>query len=258
MNFTLSLVASNTPIYRIMPFKWFKVMVEEKRNTLMRPSSWDDPYEMNYSNSVIITENGDLHLDASHWFGQCWSLCEESAIMWQAFKKTQEPYVKIKIHASGLIKEIKSKNGGLRIFILSYVKYFKPNKSNYIKTLEDIISMHQWPHNFLSRGATFAELYPLYNLLTKRNVFKHEEEVRLLLFDKSSSTDVKFVSYPFDPSTIKEVVIDPWTSQSHNLFLDIMSNLRRYLPEEKTDICKSDIYSDSCKFSTQYRQVFEY
>lgn len=235
-----------------MPLKWFKVMLEEKRNTLMRPSSWDDPYEMNYSNSVIVTGKGELALDASHWFGQCWSLCEESAIMWQAFKKTQEPYVKIKIHASDLIKEIKSTDDGLHIFVLSYVKYFEPNISSYKETLEDIISKHQWPSNFLSRGATFEELYPLYNLLTKRDVFKHEEEVRLLLFDKSSSSDIEFFSYPFDPSTIKDVVVDPWTSKNHNAFMEIKNRLGKYLPREKTDIRKSEIFNDSCKYSTRY------
>ena len=72
-------------------------MVEKKCNTLLRPSTWDDPYEMNYSNSVIATQQGDIPLTAQYWFGQSWSLCEESIIMWQAFKRSDEPYVKIKV-----------------------------------------------------------------------------------------------------------------------------------------------------------------
>lgn len=252
MDFTFSLVVNNTPIYKIMPLKWFKVMLEEKRNTLMRPSSWDDPYEMNYSNSVIVTGKGELALDASHWFGQCWSLCEESAIMWQAFKKTQEPYVKIKIRAFDLVGELKSKDDGLRISILEHVRYFNPNIYDYKKAINDCVSMHQWPKNFLSRGLTFAELYPLYSLLTKRDVFKHEEEVRLLLFDKSSSKSQESISYPFNPDILKEVVIDPWTSLDDDKYKKIESELREFLPEDKTVIRKSEIFSDSSKFSIRF------
>lgn len=235
-----------------MPLKRLKGMVEEKRNTLVSPSLWEDPYEMNYSNSVIVTEKGDLPLDASHWFGQCWSLCEESAIMWQAFKKSQEPYVKIEIHACDLIRELQSKDDGLRISILEHVRYFKPNKSNYEEVLKDCMLMHQWPQNFLSRGVTYADLYPLYSLLTKRDVFKHEEEVRLLLFDKSAVEAQKFVSYPFNPATIKEVVIDPWTSTNEKRYMEIVTELRNSLPSKTTDIRKSEIFSDSNKIVTRY------
>jgi len=252
MDFRISFVLHNTPIYKIISLKWFKVMLKEKRNTLMRPSSWDDPHEMNYSNSVIATEKGDVPLDTSHWFGQCWSLCEESAIMWQAFKKTQEPYVKIKIHAFDLVAELKSKDDGLRISILDHVRYFKPNISDYEEALKDSMSMHQWPQNFLSKGVTFAELYPLYNLLAKRDVFKHEEEVRLLLFDKSSSESQESISYQFNPDIIKEIVIDPWTSLDDNKYKKIEIGLREYLPEDKTVIRRSEVFSDSNKFSTRY------
>ena len=235
-----------------MPLKRLKEMVEEKRNTLVSPSLWEDPYEMNYSNSVIVTEKGDLPLDASHWFGQCWSLCEESAIMWQAFKKSPEPYVKIKIHAFDLVGELKSNDDGLRISILEHVRYFNPNISDYEEALKDCVSMHQWPQNFLSRGVTCAELYPLYSLLTKRDVFKHEEEVRLLLFDKSSLKSQESISYPFNPDIIKEVVIDPRASLDDDIFKKIKSELREYLPEDKTVIRKSEIFSDSSKFSIRY------
>ena len=252
MDFSVSFVVNNTPIYRIMPLKRIKGMVEEKRNTLMRPSSWDDPHEMNNSNSVIVTEKGNVPLDASHWFGQCWSLCEESAIMWQAFKKSQEPYVKIKIHAFDLVRELKSKDDGLRISVLGYVRDFNPNISDYEKALKDCMSMHQWPQNFLSKGVTIAELFPLYSLLTKRDVFKHEEEVRLLLFDKSSSESQESISYPFNPDVLKEVVIDPWTSLDDDKYVKIESELREYLPEDKTVIRKSEVFSDSSKFSIRY------
>ena len=235
-----------------MPLKWFKIMIKEKINTLFRPSKWDDPYETNYSKSVIATEHGDIPLNASHWFGQCWSICKESAIMWQAFKKDKEPYVKIKIDAFNLIKGLVDQNNNLRIAVLEYIRYFNPTTNDYKEKINDCIEMHQWPNNFIKQGITLAELYPLYNLLTKRDVFKHEEEVRLLLFDKSSSEKQESVSYSFDPLNINEVVIDPWTSLDDEKFRMIKTELQCYLPIETTKICKSEIFCDSSKFFTKY------
>ena len=252
MDYKISFVLDKTPLYRIMSLKWFKVMINEKSNTLFRPSTWDDPHETNYSNSVIVTKQGDVPLDASHWFGQCWSTCKESAIMWQAFKKDEAPYVKIKIDASSLIKGLVEQDNSLRIAILEYIRYFKPTTNDYIEKIYDIMEMHQWHANFLKRGVTLAELYPMHNLLTKRDVFKHEEEVRLLLFDKSSSEKQQSVSYPFDPTNIKEVVIDPWTSLNDDKFNEIKSELHQFLPSETTEIQKSEIFSDSSKFATRF------
>lgn len=252
MDYKISLVLSNTPLYRIMPLKWFMVMVEEKSNTLFRPLKWDDPHETNYSNSVIATEQGDVPLDASHWFGQCWSICKESAIMWQSFKKDEEPYVKIKIDSFSLIKGLVEQNNSLRIAVLEYIRYFKPTTNDYKEKIYDVMMTHQWPSNFIKQCITLAELYPMYNLLTKRDIFRHEEEVRLLLFDKSSSENQDYVSYSFDPTTIKEVVVDPWTSLDDDEFNKIKSKLRRNLSSETIEIRKSDIFSDSCKFVTRY------
>ena len=252
MDFKMSWVLNTTPMYRIMSLKWFMVMIKEKCNTLVRPSLWEDPYETNYSNSVIATEKGDIPLCASKWFGQCWSLCEESAIMWQAFKKTDDPYVKIKVEPNDLIMGLKKQDNNLRIGILDYIRYFEPTINDYKEKLEDVITMHKWPDNFINRGISLAELYPLYNLLTKREVFKHEEEVRLLLFDNSSSEEQTSVSYSFDPTTIDEVVVDPWTSLDNNKFKQTVMELRLNLPSQTTEIRKSEIYCNSSKFATRY------
>ena len=227
-------------------------MVKEKRNTLFRPSAWDDPYETNYSNSVIASKQGDIPLDASHWFGQCWSFCQESAIMWQAFKKEEETYVKIAVDAFSLIKDLIEQNNSLRIAVLEYIRYFKPTTNDYQEKINDVMVMHRWLKNFIKHGVTLAELYPVYNLLTKRDVFKHEEEVRLLLFDKSSLVNQEYVSFSFDPTTIKEVVIDPWTSIDNGNYKEIEKELRIMLPNKMTNIRKSEIFSDSCKYAIRY------
>lgn len=252
MDFKISWVLNTTALYRIMPLKWFKVMVEKKSNTLVRPSMWPDPQETNYSNSVISTEQGEIPLCASKWFGQCWSLCGESAIMWQAFKKGNEPCVKIKVDADNLTRGLKEQENDLRIGILDKIRYYAPTIKDYKEKIGDVISYHKWPDNFIKRGISLAELYPMYNLLTKRDVFKHEEEVRLLLFDNTSSEKHRIVSYPFAPNAIKEVVVDPWTSLNDNKFKGIVEELRLHLPYKTTEIRKSEIFSESSKFATRF------
>ena len=140
----------------------------------------------------------------------------------------------------------------MRIAILDYIRYFYPTTNDYEEKINDVMVMHRWPDNFIKQGVTLAELYPMYNLFTKRDVFKHEEEVRLLLFDKSSSDNQESVSYFFDPFNIKEVVIDPWTSVNDEKFNEIESELRQNLPIKTTDIIKSEIFCDSSKFATRY------
>ena len=252
MDFTISWVINSTPLYKIIALRWFRKMVEERRNTLLRPSSWDDPYEMNYSNSVIATEQGDIPLDASHWFGQCWSLCEESITMWQSFKKSEEPFVKIKVDAHNLIMGLKERDDELRIGVLDYVRYFKPQVSDYREKINDIVQAHRWPDNFINRGITLAELYPVYGLLTKRDIFEHEKEVRLLLLDMSTPTTQKSVSYSFDTATINEIVIDPWTSKDDTIIKEIECELRLSFPKESTVIRKSSVFSDSSQYFTRY------
>ncbi len=254
MDFQISWVLNTTPLYRIMPLKRLMLMLANKCNTLISPSKWDDPYETIYSNSVIETENGDVPLDASHWFGQCWSLCEESAIMWQAFKKQDEPYVKIKVYANSLTKGLKEQNNTLRIGVLDYIRYFTSTVGDFCNIINHVIPMHQWLDNFVSRGARLEELYPLYSLLTKRDIFKHEEEVRLLLFDKSSSEEQESISYSFDPTTIEEVVVDPWTSKDNNKFQKIVEELRQHLSSDTTNIRTSNVFDDCSKFAIRFNR----
>ena len=251
MDFKISWVLNDTPLYRIMSLKRLRFMMKNKCNTLVKPSKWDDPYENLCSKSVIETEKSDIPLDVSHWFGQCWSLCKESALMWQAFKKEAEPYVKIQVDANSLTKGLVEQDHKLRIGVLDYIRYFTPSIDDYREKINDVISMHQWPDNFTNRGVRLEELYPLYSLLTKRDIFKHEEEVRLLLFDKSSSGNQDFVSYSFDPTTIKEVVIDPWISKDDYKFQEIANELRSIL-SDTTDIVKSEVFCDSCKLAIRY------
>lgn len=49
---------ANTPLFMILPLERFLQMLKNKQNTLVQPSSWDDPFEKMINKSAII--RGDL------------------------------------------------------------------------------------------------------------------------------------------------------------------------------------------------------
>lgn len=251
MDFYISWVLNTVPIYKIIAFKYLKLIVDNRQNTLLRPSSWLDPHEMNYSRSVLGTEHGDISLDGSHWFGQSWSLCEENVLMWQSFKKEmKEPYVKIKVKPNSLVAGLNKKDSSLRICALDYIRYFHSSTADYVEKIKEVQEVQFRPQNFIAYGAKLEELYPIYSLLTKRDIFMYEEEVRLLLFDKSSTPDLEFIRYDFNPELIEEVIIDPWTSD--NKVNEISDYLRSKISNPNLKIEKSNIFGDSFKYATRY------
>lgn len=242
-------------------------MIKNHQNVLVRPSSWDDPYETLYSKSSV-TVNGVRHqFDASHWFGQCWSATKESALMWQAFApmakgrticedvddcklKKGVRYVKIMVRTSNIIKSLKNTdNDDLRVGVVDWIRYFQEGRSEFNKAVDDVKQFHGWLPNMVIRGVSFQELYPLYPLLTKRDVFKHEDEVRLLILDMSTSPEQATLPYDFNPSSIEEIILDPWTPNEEAE--KIKKSLREALKDENVVIEKSKLYSDDYKYSIQ-------
>ena len=264
MTFKITWVLESCPIYRIMPLFRLEEMIESRQNVLIRPSLWKDPYENISSNSVVVRKGGQpIPLNQSYWFGQCWSICDECALMWQSFapelqmkskdtddfRQGYQHYVKIKVRVDNLIKQLNDEKTDNSIGVVDYIRYFHPDINNYKEKVMDVKSFHEWIPNMIRRGTTYEELLPLYSLLTKRDVFRHEEEVRLLVFDKSAKPEQEMFSYPFDINSIEEVIIDPWTPEKE--VNEIKERLKTSL-NDNVVIKKSELYKDSKKFAMQY------
>ena len=248
---------SDTPLYRIMPLSRFEEMIERNQNTLVKPSLWSDPYESITKHCKVEINNLDYPLDASHWFGQSWSLCKESALMWQAYapqiKKDDKDnirYVKIMVRSFNLIKNLQNEDR-LQIAILDKLRYFSETENDFESKIHEVIGSHGWPQNFLKHGKSFIELFPLFTLLTKRDVFKHEEELRLLVFDDSTSKNL--LKYTFEANDlVEEVVLDPWTSIDDAE--SIIPKLRKSLTNENIQISKSTLFSeDLSKYYVRFK-----
>lgn len=75
------------PIFKVLKFDYLLDMFLTKRNTLLNPSNWDDPYENLFLNSEVEFKSG-LCLKSElgkSIFCQSWSSLKESDAMWRIY-----------------------------------------------------------------------------------------------------------------------------------------------------------------------------
>lgn len=210
-------------LYRIMPLERFLQMLTSRKNVLVRPSLWNDPYESLLQNSIIKGRDGrEDPFDESCWFGQCWSESSESDALWQVFtKSTLARGVKITTRASllrdSLAVEEQTED---KMFFLEKVKYVsQSDDENIIKALTRAYS-YEWGYEeeyiTLTSNSQFRNDFNVMAapmLLTKRNAFEHEREIRLLCYCKERQSDDKVYEYEIANwcNFIEEIQLDPWT-----------------------------------------------
>jgi hypothetical protein len=67
-------------LYRVFRLGCFLEMLNERRNTLVRPALWGDPWEEWWSGIFRMKAGTSLPADV---FGQCWTAVEESDAIWR-------------------------------------------------------------------------------------------------------------------------------------------------------------------------------
>ena len=79
------------PIYRVFTLERLLAACTTKRNTLVKPKKWDDPFE-----NFVLTQA--IKVNPSHpsigvkdrFYGQCWSFERESDAMWRIYSPGKE------------------------------------------------------------------------------------------------------------------------------------------------------------------------
>lgn len=162
-------------IHRIFPFCRFIDLVRNQWLALVRPHRWDDPYE-NPLNREIIENSTGRKLRLPHFeknlFAQCWSLCSESDAMWRIYSNDKRG-VLVSASAQSLLQLGKPQYRAMEQVFLGKVIY------NTQAQLQEMLESKE----FL-REALTAPMYSHASasiLLHKRDSFKHEEEVRLII-----------------------------------------------------------------------------
>lgn len=80
----LNNLPKDTVVYRIFSISRFIEMLQESKNTLVKPEKWDDPFENFLFAAKARNQHGQtvsLENIRNSYFGQCWSFNDESDAM---------------------------------------------------------------------------------------------------------------------------------------------------------------------------------
>lgn len=229
----------NKPIYQILPVKYLIKIIRNQKlrfNNIVR--SWEDPYELFLLKQNIEIESWSKNHFSfkllNNYYGQCWSLTEDSDAIWRIYSFDKES-VRIKTSVIKIINVLDQKRG-----MKWYVPYF--GKVDYKNT----VGVVDWMNEALEGGSgtllkAFAD-----SLFIKRSEFAHENEVRFIVskpIDEENNTNPNVfdshIDFGVDPyNFIEEIALDPRLSDED--FEDrkaLLSSITREIP-----IVKSNLY----------------
>lgn len=201
----------DAPIYKYIPFKYLKLMIQNSNLYFGKVSSWEDVYENWFLKEQMVLptgEKGSAKELIPGVFGQSWTLQEESDAMWRIYSKldrTQHDYlddtaVRIKTTARKLYNVIYANDEDFNSSYIGAVTYLSQ---------DDFLNMQNSlsPLNPLDLSEVFVKSY-----FFKRIPFEHEREVRPILIypPKHENFGKDGVSFDIDfDNLIDEMVTDP-------------------------------------------------
>lgn len=193
------------PIYRVFSIERLLELFELRKNTLVKPKLWDDPFENIAFKYLLKTEQGETHPSSigNLIFGQCWSLHQETDAMWRIYSPDKNG-VKIKTTIRKLASSLFSSEDGIhqeKKHWIGKVKYFSQ---------QDIVAKLQGDHlaDIQFRDPSFRRR--MSTLLMKRKEFSHEKEVRMLYNKLHTKPEEDIYQYPINPVELfDQIIFDP-------------------------------------------------
>jgi hypothetical protein len=181
---------SHYPLYRILDFHRVVQLFEDRELHFSHPSIWQDPYETKLR-----------HRFADRVFAQCWCTHGVSDAMWRIYSPNSLG-VRIRTSRFKLEQTLRAARLEQRFdYRIKKVKYMRETDLNYqVEAIADELAQ-----NFSLTNA----LEPLF---LKRLPFKHETELRAVLFVKNGiSVDPKLgFKVPVEPHMFMEsILVDP-------------------------------------------------
>ncbi|EGR1465965.1 DUF2971 domain-containing protein [Vibrio cholerae] len=192
----------STYIYRTIPLNRLYELFQDRENTLVKPSLWEDTFE----NFVLKTKLRDEQNQVIEYnihdrmYGQCWTQERASDAMWRIYSPDKQS-VRIRTKIGDLLDSIS----------MATVNRAKCDhcigKVEYVREQELI---GRATATFSENGEiTFGGLFR--SLLIKRRAFRHENEVRLMFCDWSETAGLQNVfKYDIKPhELISQMMLDP-------------------------------------------------
>lgn len=199
----------DTPIYRIFNYNRFISLLQTGQNTLVHPQVWQDPFENFLLSSQGLHHGQQVSLQPirDSWYGQCWTFKEECDGMWRTNTNNKaDRAVKVKTTARKLYESFYDFTNPFHTlsFFIGRIKYVNSNQLSVVL------------QNAYSSLTDTTNISQMLTLLTKRQEFSYEDELRLLYcIEANGNPAPNIYQYAIDPNVlIDEVVLDPWTSDA--------------------------------------------
>lgn len=216
----------DTPIYRVFSKYWLIDALKKRKNALVKPKLWADPFENFIFGSTAYTNKGtQIGFDTirEKFYGQCWTFSEkESDALWRIYSKDKDGF-RVKTTIRKMFETFYDLNHPFAMvsFFVGKIQY---------ETETNIKAFFENPDNlkeyiFDSAGNGHAE-----TLLIKRMEFEHENELRLIFLADGKTYDIRQDSYEF-PIDInyhfEEILADPRMNEINSTyFSDSVSEIR--------------------------------
>lgn len=225
-----------TEIYRIFSFDRFIEMIQSGRNTLVRPIMWDDTFENFLMGARGMYQGHPISFQPvrDSWYGQCWTIKEECDGMWRANTRDNSRAVKVKTTVGRLFESLYDFNN--QFHNLSYFI----GKVDYIPKAD----IQAFLSNSLSMATQVllhtSNIPQMLTLLTKREEFEYESELRLLYCDSNRGLGNQLVyQYDINPNQLfDEAILDPFTPDIYYPRLESIIRQAGFVNR----VAKSDLY----------------
>ena len=226
------------PIYRIISFERLIELFKTKKMTFVKPKKWekwDDPHENIIGKTIfnlgsILAESS---LDPGITYnshGNCWTTIASSDAIWRIYSKDNKS---VRVEStpeviSCKISESLKKYPKSKLYIGKVIYYCENNIGEKVKEYGRI-----YRSGDICKAAAMALLY-------KRDSFKHEDEIRVVVIDQHDQSNNGILSISVDPDDmIKSVEID---SRASGEIVDVYECYLRNELNFKGTISRSKLY----------------
>lgn len=225
-------IKPNTKIYRIFPQMRFFSLFEERKNALLRPEKWDDPFENVFLKSQVALPNGETGQFGfrNDVYGQCWTLETASDAMWQIYSKGGDG-IRVRTTVGKLIDGMRSVHGKLAD-VSCFIGRIEYRSEKELKAFGgEMITYH--PKEFAIARS----------LLIKRKAYKHENEVRLIFVAPKTTNESDWVyEYEVDPLKLcDQAMVDGRVSEKD--FSILRRRIAKWTGLAENQIRRSSLYT---------------
>jgi len=212
----------DTPVYKYMPLKYVKALIQNHTLRIDPVLRWEDTYENWFLKEKMQLKSGEIGTAENlipGVFGQCWSRKEESDAMWRiystvkknhgdervSFEYLQNSAVRIKTTAKKIYDAIYIEDKDMASVYIGCVNYL--SQEDFDIHVDSLSSLSPLLLNEVFKNSYFI----------KRDSFAHEEEIRLIILVPNVGDDrfgKEYLNYNIEPdSFVDELVADPRLSE---------------------------------------------